>query len=199
MGPARGDLNHWRYETVDLAPHLKAGRNVLAAVVWNYSQFAPESQITWRTGFLLQGDTKAEQIADTGPGWKAMRNEAYAPLHFTHAQMRGYFVAGPGDKVDGMKYPWGWETVAYDDAAWRNAEPVTKDGRDRGTPREAQDGPNMWLLVPRTIPLMENTPERIQQLRQSSGASVPSQFPLRLRRSQFQSEPKQGCCSIRRT
>ena len=176
-GPARGDLNHWRYETVDLAPYLKAGRNVLAAVVWNYSQFAPESQITWRTGFLLQGDTKAEQIADTGPGWKAMRNEAYAPLHFTHAQMRGYFVAGPGDKVDGQKYPWGWETAAYDDAAWRNAEPVTRDGRDRGTPREAQDGPNMWLLVPRTIPLMENTPERLQQLRQSSGASVPPQFP----------------------
>lgn len=176
-GPARGDLNHWRYETVDLAPHLKAGRNVLAAVVWNYAQFAPESQISWRTGFLLQGDTKAEQIVDTGPGWKAMRNEAYAPLHFTHAQMRGYFVAGPGDKVDGQKYPWGWETVAYDDSAWRQAESVTGDGRDRGTPREAQDGPNMWLLVPRTIPLMENTPERIRQLRQSSGASVPPQFP----------------------
>ena len=28
-GPARGDLHHWRYESVDLAPFLKAGRNVL--------------------------------------------------------------------------------------------------------------------------------------------------------------------------
>src|SRR5215467_9543019 len=35
-GPARGDLNHWRYETVDLAPQLKPGKNVLAAVVWNF-------------------------------------------------------------------------------------------------------------------------------------------------------------------
>src|SRR5918995_620500 len=25
-GPARGDLYHWRYETVDLAPYLEAGR-----------------------------------------------------------------------------------------------------------------------------------------------------------------------------
>src|ERR1022692_2973264 len=35
FGPARGDLNHWRYETVDLAPWLDAGNNLLAAVVWN--------------------------------------------------------------------------------------------------------------------------------------------------------------------
>src|SRR6266540_3384730 len=35
-GPARGDLYHWRYETVDIAPRLKAGRNVLAALVYNY-------------------------------------------------------------------------------------------------------------------------------------------------------------------
>src|SRR6267378_3466919 len=34
-GPARGDLFHWRYETVDLAPFLRAGENVLAAGVWN--------------------------------------------------------------------------------------------------------------------------------------------------------------------
>src|SRR5437763_952399 len=45
-GPARGDLFHWRYETVDLAPYLHAGRNVLAAVVWNFSDLAPEAQIT---------------------------------------------------------------------------------------------------------------------------------------------------------
>src|SRR5690242_20021785 len=31
LGPARGDLFHWRYETVDIAPKLKAGRNALAA------------------------------------------------------------------------------------------------------------------------------------------------------------------------
>ncbi|MGD0921915.1 MAG: glycoside hydrolase, partial [Terriglobia bacterium] len=34
-GPARGDLYHWRFETLDIAPHLRAGKNVLAAVVWN--------------------------------------------------------------------------------------------------------------------------------------------------------------------
>jgi alpha-L-rhamnosidase len=33
FGPARGDLTHWRYETVDIAPALEAGKNVLVAGV----------------------------------------------------------------------------------------------------------------------------------------------------------------------
>src|SRR5262245_19878040 len=31
-GPARGDLAHWKYETYDLAPFLRAGRNEIAAM-----------------------------------------------------------------------------------------------------------------------------------------------------------------------
>src|SRR5438445_4942476 len=60
-GPARGDLFHWRYETVDLAPYLDAGRNVIAAIVWNFADLGPEAQITLQTGFLLQGGSAAER------------------------------------------------------------------------------------------------------------------------------------------
>ena len=35
-GPQRSDVMQWRYDTVDLAAHLRAGRNVLAALVWNW-------------------------------------------------------------------------------------------------------------------------------------------------------------------
>ena len=63
-GPARGDLFHWRYETVDIAGFLQAGANVLAAVVWNFGDDAPEAQITSETAFLLQGDSPAESGAD---------------------------------------------------------------------------------------------------------------------------------------
>src|SRR5688572_8091856 len=31
MGPARCDLMYWNYETVDIAPYLQAGRNLIAA------------------------------------------------------------------------------------------------------------------------------------------------------------------------
>ena len=176
-GPARGDLNHWRYETIDLAPHLRAGKNVLAAVVWNYGELAPEAQVTWRTGFLIQGDTKAEQAVNSNETWKAVRNAAYAPIPFTHAQMRGYFVVGPGERVDGARVPWGWEGADFDDSAWAAAQPVVADGRASGSPRGAQDGPNRWMLVPRSIPLMEERPERLSAVRQSVGVAVPASFP----------------------
>jgi alpha-L-rhamnosidase len=35
IGPARGDMLHWNFETVDLAPFLRVGHNVVAAQVWN--------------------------------------------------------------------------------------------------------------------------------------------------------------------
>jgi alpha-L-rhamnosidase len=35
-GPARGDISHWFYETIDLAEYLHTGKNTLAAEVVNW-------------------------------------------------------------------------------------------------------------------------------------------------------------------
>lgn len=173
MGPARGDLNHWKFETLDLAPYLRTGKNVLAAVVWNYGRLAPEAQLTNQTGFLLQGDAAIERAIDTNASWKCVRNDAYAPLPVTHGEMRGYFVAGPGERIDGARYPWNWQEVEYDDSAWMAAQIISP-----GAPRDARDAPNRWMLVPRDIPLMEERPERILSVRQASGViAVPVAFP----------------------
>ncbi len=171
-GPARGDLKHWRYETVDLAPHLRAGRNVLAAVVWNFADYAPQAQITDRTGFLLQGDTEAERAADTGKSWKATRNEAYRPLPVSMADVHGYFAAGPGEHVEAAKYPWGWETPDFDDSGWASAAEL-----GHGDPRDAVDGGNRWMLVADSLPPMEDSPERLAKLREASGVQPPAAFP----------------------
>lgn len=173
-GPARGDLFHWRYETVDIAKHLKSGKNVLAAVVWNFGQYSPEAQVTNQTAFLLQGNSKEERVVDTNKNWKCFRNPAYQPLYYTHGQMRGYFVVGPGDKVDGTQHPWGWEQNEFNDSGWDNAE---TDGRWAGSPRGIRDAGNRWMLVPRDIPLMEETPQRLASVRQSSGVNAPAAFP----------------------
>src|SRR5271165_604409 len=69
-GPARGDLAHWRYETLDLAPALNAGDNVLAAVVWQFGIYAPQAQVSDRTAFLLEGDSATEAIANTNQSWQ---------------------------------------------------------------------------------------------------------------------------------
>ncbi len=176
-GPARGSLNHWRFESVDLAPWLQAGPNVVAAVVWNHGEHAAESQVTWRTGFILQGDTDAESVLNTGPAWRAYRNPAYTPRPFTHGEMRGYFVVGPGDVVDGSRYPWGWEQPGFDDSSWTPATPVTGDGRSRGAPRLVRDAPNRWYLVPRELPPMEERPLRLATLRLAEGVTPPTEFP----------------------
>jgi alpha-L-rhamnosidase len=170
-GPARGDLFHWRYETVDLAPYLDAGRNTLAAIVWNFDELAPEAQITLQTGFLLQGATEAERAADTGPSWKCARNEAYSAIEITNGQVRGYYVAGPGDRVDAARYPWGWERRDFDDSRWVAAVAISP-----AAGREAQDVHSRWMLVPRNIPAMEERPEQVRTVRRAVGIAAPESF-----------------------
>ncbi len=173
-GPARGDLEHWRFETVDIAPQLRPGRNVLAAVVWNFSEHAPQAQVTAETGFLLQGDTASERIVDTGPQWKCLTSRSSSILPVTHEEMRGYFVAGPGEKVDGQLHAWNWETQEFDDGGWLQAQVI-----GLACPRDARDAPTAWMLVPREIPPMEERPQRLALVRESGGVGIPEGFPGR--------------------
>ncbi|HEU0141857.1 MAG TPA: alpha-L-rhamnosidase C-terminal domain-containing protein, partial [Bryobacteraceae bacterium] len=158
------------------------GRNVLAAVVWNFGEHAPQAQVTNETGFLLQGDTERERIADTNAEWKCVRNEAYEPIPFTSAQMRGYYVAGPGDRVTASAYPWGWERPGFDDSGWKPARLGT-----RAAPRYSRDSPSRWMLVPRSIPMMEESPEKPLTVRRTNAgtdwkypAKVPAQTKIRI-------------------
>ena len=75
LGPARGDIYNWNFETVDLAPYLIKGKNVLAAVIWNYAEQKPVAQISFnQTGFLLQGNTEVETVVNTDASWLCMKN-----------------------------------------------------------------------------------------------------------------------------
>jgi hypothetical protein len=170
-GPARGDLLHWRFETLDLAPHLRSGKNVLAAVVWNFAEQAPMAQMTHETGFLLQGDGETEQVVNTNRSWKCLKNTALTMLPWDPQKVDGYFVVGPGESWDGAKYPWGWEAREFDDSAWKPAHEL-----DAAGPRGGQDSHSRWMLVPRTIPLMEEKPERFAKVVRSSGVQVPAGF-----------------------
>ncbi|MBZ5545932.1 MAG: alpha-L-rhamnosidase N-terminal domain-containing protein, partial [Acidobacteriia bacterium] len=170
-GPARGDLFHWRFETVDLAPHLREGMNVLAAVVWNFAGQAPMAQMTSETGFLLQGDGDTEQAANTDGSWKCYRDTALEMIPWDPKKVSGYFVVGPGERWDGAKVPWGWETRDFDDSAWTPAREL-----DPGSPRGGQDSHSRWMLVPRPIPLMEEKLERLGRVVRSQGAEVSDGF-----------------------
>lgn len=177
-GPQRSDVTHWRYETIDLAPRLRAGRNVIAAIVWNWGAARPVAQHSHRTGFLLQGNGAPEAVANTGPGWKLLRDTAYAPIVITSATVGGYYAAAPGDSVDGARYPWGWEQRDYADDAWLDVSPATIVGRmkRRATAPGGTGEVSGWQLEVRSIPPMEETLQRLPRVRRASGVAVDDAF-----------------------
>jgi alpha-L-rhamnosidase len=170
-GPARGDLDHWRYETLDIARNLQAGKNVLAAVVWNYSDLAPMAQMMDSTGYVLQGDGPDEVVVNTDASWKVWKDDSVEAIPYDSDNMGDYFVTGPGERVDASKYPWDWEKPDYDDSAWVPAQIIT-----RAAPRGAQDSPSRWYLIPRNIPLMEETPQRLTRVVRSKGVAADADF-----------------------
>ncbi|MGA2599971.1 MAG: family 78 glycoside hydrolase catalytic domain [Bryobacteraceae bacterium] len=155
LGPARGDLFHWRYETVDIASKLKAGKNTLAAVVWNDGPYTAVAQISNGTGFILQGDSDAEQVVNTNADWRCLVDRAYTANPIPKDQKTGYHALGPAEQVDATQYPWGWEAPGFDDSSWHR--PVVGA---QGDPRGDQDASNRWFLVPRSIPAEERHAEQ---------------------------------------
>jgi alpha-L-rhamnosidase len=170
-GPARGDLFHWRYETLDVASHLRTGHNVIAAIVWNFAEQAPMAQMSNETGLIVQGDGTQESIVNTNSTWKVLKSRAFQRVPIDRKTIPFYMVVGPGIRVDASKVPWGWQDAEFDDSSWKPAEAL-----DEGGPRGIQDSHSPWMLVPPNIPPMEEKLQRIANVRRSQGVNVPSSF-----------------------
>src|SRR6185312_13370313 len=160
-GPARSSRYNWNFGTYDIAPYLKNGKNIIAALVWNMAEFSPVAQISEQTGFLLQGDSTAEEILNTNTSWKVLHDTAYSPCATNMgAVLHSYVVVGPGDEVHGKDYPWGWKNLDYNDTNWQAAKiintPVVMSGFGSD---------NIWTLAPRTIPQMEEKMQRMGAVR----------------------------------
>jgi alpha-L-rhamnosidase len=169
VGPARGDTYYWNYETVDLAPYLTTGKNIISAVVWNEAESRPEAQISLRTAFILQGNTATEEILNTNNTWKCTQNKAYTAI--TGIGYPTYYVAGPGELVDMNKSIKDWQAADFNDSAWPEAAML-----EHGKPKGLADAFG-WMLVPSSIPQMERTYQRIPVLRKADGLTVPASFP----------------------
>ncbi|MGZ8559737.1 MAG: alpha-L-rhamnosidase-related protein, partial [Chitinophagaceae bacterium] len=172
LGPARGDLTHWNFETVDIARYLQAGKNIVAAQVWNEAGWRPEAQITLRTGFILQGATEAEKLLNTNNEWKCIKDSSYKPIKVSLAT---YYVSGPGEQVDMNIHIRNWDKNDYNDSVWKKAQTIF-----RGSPKYIKGPygtPEGWLLVPSGIPQMEMIQQRFAQLRKADAVIIPASFP----------------------
>ena len=152
LGPAKGDATHWNYETVDLAPWLKGGKNAISALVYHEGAQKPDSQVSVAAGFLLQGEGNAAGLY-TDKSWQCFKDLAYSPVT---AIVSGYYVAGPGEQVDYAAHTENWQPAQEGPAG----EPKNFNDPNQG------EGHN---LVPSPLPQMERTPQPL-----SKGFTVPA-------------------------
>ncbi|MGA9981312.1 MAG: alpha-L-rhamnosidase C-terminal domain-containing protein [Candidatus Sulfotelmatobacter sp.] len=182
-GPSRGDLAHWKYESYDIAPFLHAGKNLLAAVVWNFGVLTPLAQMSDRTGFVLHGDSESERIADTGPSWAVEVENGIRTPSTPEAVDDDYYVAEPVERIDGTVLDWDWNTPDSNAAdaglskpspggRWKKAEAI-----GRATPLGAMMQENNWQLVPDSLPPMQMELTSAGQVVRSTGIDLPVGFP----------------------
>lgn len=151
FGPQRGDVLHWFYDTYDLAPHLKKGKNWIAALVWNFGRRAPMAQHSARTGFVLESLRTEYATVNTPTEWSVTRlsNWTFDMMHSD--DMHFYIDIGPGEVMDFRGAPWGWRTGEDGKglADWRKPHQICR-AEERGT----KGGMTPWSMVPRSIPPM---------------------------------------------
>ncbi|MDD4227046.1 MAG: alpha-L-rhamnosidase C-terminal domain-containing protein [Mariniphaga sp.] len=168
LGPASGDIMHWRFESIDIGPFLNQGENSIAALVWNFGGLKPIAQLSYKTAFILQGNTAKEELVNSNSTWKILESKAYSPVS---GRVPGYFFAtGPCDRVDAAQYPWGWNDTGYNDSSWLVP-------RQLSVGLSVNNGTHIdWGLEPRQIPLMERYDQQFARVRRTKNIEVTAAF-----------------------
>lgn len=174
-GPAKGDLAHWRFETVNLAPYLRKGHNTLAAVVWDEGKYRAAALQTFHPGFILQADQPADSVVNTNKEWRVSRDTSITAIPINRGAIGHYYTAiGPGIQINGAAYPWNWGSPSFDDSLWSDARELRHGVPRKGNPYDIYSG---WQLVPRSIPRMVQKQQRIPHLvRDSSTVTIGNGF-----------------------
>jgi alpha-L-rhamnosidase len=178
-GPARGDLDHWRYATFDIAALLRPGDNLIAATVWNCGWLAPMAQMSDQTGFLVQGDSATESEADSDESWEVEEEKGQSFAAISPVDLPNYYAAAPGEVVDGSRYDWNW--MSGDSAGdWKPAMAVGSGEPGRypnAYPNGSGSGLNRWLLVPDPLPSMDYCEIAVGRIVRTEGISGVDRFP----------------------
>jgi len=140
-GPAPCDPRSYEVDPIDLAPHLRSGRNVIGAEVLYYGH----GEGTWpggKPGFLFalrveeQSGRTASVVSDAG--WSARLDRAHRP-----GQFKRWYLRALQEDWDARLAPLRWsEPGAALDAAWLPAQPV-----DVGADEPAAAGPQTDYLT----------------------------------------------------
>ena len=149
VGPSRGDREVWFVDTVDIAPLLTAGRNVLAVIVLrypaegkagNHAMFRTETPGLYVEGSVFDGEKELSLSADASYRTATDRGITL------YAENPGFAPLIIHEKVTADPAFAGWMEADYDDSAWAAAKPYTF--------WEMSSAVAPGNLTPRTIPFM---------------------------------------------
>ena len=139
-GPCKGDLHRQYYETVDLTPYLRSGKNVFCAQVLYSDPDVAERQtderaaiygvISHRIGhrFALEGeilntDGNAIDSITTGDAeWRVYLDDSF---YLKSSEITCYLGAVT-EEINFTQSPGNWKKIDFNAAAWENAEPTVK-------------------------------------------------------------------------
>ena len=117
FGPARGFQHRWPFDCIDIAPYLRPGKNVIAALLYSFGLGNFSYAYQGEYGFLLSGQVGNLDIS-TDETWKIR----VAPGYLC-AVAQGSFQYGFQEFYDFRSADDNWFELDYDDSNWtENAE-----------------------------------------------------------------------------
>ena len=135
-GPTENDSY---YDSVEIAPYLKPGRNVICALVWYWGKDKSYSYTdSGKAGFIFEA---GGIVSDKS--WKVCRNTAYQKDNFISKP--NYRLPESNIYYDARKEIGDWLSADFDDSSWDYASEIGKGG-------SAPWG----KLYPRGIPLLKD-------------------------------------------
>jgi len=154
-GPSTGTVKSWRFAQLDLAPHLRKGKNVVEATVWNFGDVAPAFQQVVATGFRLSGDP----VSTSASGWQVRVDKGHSAVNAKDQISWQYYVAGAPEVIDARVATSDWQdAVAAPAAAARTliADPfplqLYQDAAPGQVVRSSIEGGDRFPAQPLTIP-----------------------------------------------
>lgn len=141
-GPARSGAAYRNLDPIDLAPWLKAGRNVIAVLAHSYGRNTAWYELPgWDYarafgcgGFFLQGDVPGDVSGDSGGEQQTLKLDTDARWRCLEAAAWQREVPsnslGFAEVFDARIAPPDWTTLAFDDSAWPRAEVLRVAGRN---------------------------------------------------------------------
>ncbi|TVZ15588.1 alpha-L-rhamnosidase C-terminal domain-containing protein [Maribacter sp. MAR_2009_72] len=177
-GPQLSDIQHYKYETLNLKDFIRNGSNVLALKVVNFGKRRFLGMQSIFTSVMVNGVTEnAKALNTTGAedSWRCMLDDSYTANEVVwrgtgeKAIVGGFYANNPTDIVDFNAYPTGWEMPGYDDAEWQHTE-FFENASSMG-------GSIAYLLEPRNLPLLSWDTEAMGSIVRSTEKGT-TNFPV---------------------